>query len=129
VNKPLLIAGSVLVAVGIAAGIAAVATHDRWDDDRTIEYRVSDGDGNPANDRVIVLDEDGRRGPGFFPFFPLIVVGGILITVAAFSGRGRWHNGHRDFDSWHREAHWNWGSSGPRPDQPSAPSESEQPSA
>ena len=120
-NRPLFIAGSVLVAAGLAAGVVVAATHDGWDDDRTVEYRVTNGDGDASNDRVIVVGDDEYRGPGFFPVFPLIVVGAVLITFAAFSGRGRRHNGRRDFDSWHREAHWNWGSAGPREDAPAAP--------
>ena len=123
-NRPLFIAGALLISAGLIAGIVAAATHDRWgDDERTIEYRVTDASGQPSGERVLVVDGDGWRRPGFFPFFPLIVVGGVLVTIALVSRRGRWGGGPGDFERWHRETHWNWGSSGPRTDAPAPPAE------
>ena len=119
-NRTLFGIGAVLVALGIVAAIATFAFHDRWDDDREIEYRVVNEDGSEGDGSVIVLDDGWRGGPGFFPFFPLLVVGGVLITIAVFS-RGRHHRGRGDFEDWHREAHWNWGSAGPKePPSPAA---------
>jgi hypothetical protein len=120
-NRTLFGIGAVLVTLGIVAAIATIAFHDRWDDDREIEYRVVNQDGSEGDGNVIVVDDGWRGGPRFFPFFPLLVVGGVLITIAVFS-RGRHHRGRGDFEDWHREAHWNWGSAGPKePPPPAAP--------
>ena len=126
-NRPLFVVGTFLVAAGIIGGAVAIATHDRWDgdDDRTIQYRLSDGDGDTTGDRVVVVEADRWSGPRFVPFFPLIIFGGVLITIAALSGRRRW-GGPGDFESWHREAHWNWGSAGPRQEPPAPPAEGSQ---
>ena len=121
-NRPLLGVGIALVAFGLIAGALAFSFRDDWrDDDDPVEYRVLNQDGQPSGS-VVVID-DGRHwdGPGFFPFFPLVIVGGVLITIAVVSrgGRGRWHGGGpRDFDEWHRQTHWNWDSAAPK-DPPS----------
>lgn len=112
-NRPLLAIGLILLAFGLTAGVFAFSTHDRWDDrHRTVEYHItSDSPGGDDGDggRVLVVDDGRHWGPGFFPLFPLIVLGGIL-TVFALAGRGR-HGGPRHwdardrFDDWHRTAH------------------------
>jgi hypothetical protein len=74
-NRPLLGVGIVLVAFGLIAGAVAFSFRDDWRDDHDpVEYRVLNQDGHPSGS-VVVLDDGGRwDGPGFFPFFPLIVV-------------------------------------------------------
>ena len=122
-NKPLLIIGVALVSLGLVAGAIGFAFRDEWRDDHdTVEYTVTNAQGDPTGNVVVIDGDRWRGGPGFFPFFPLVVVGGVLIAFAAFSGRGRhWHGGdRRDFEDWHRETHWNWGSSAPK-DPPAAP--------
>lgn len=120
-NRPLLLIGIALVAIGLTAGIFAVAFRDEWkDDDNTVEYRVLNADGQETGS-VVVLEDGWRRGPGFFPFFPLIVIGGVLIAIAFFArGHGDHWRARRDFEDWHRETHWNWGSNGPK-DPPASP--------
>jgi hypothetical protein len=120
-NRPLLGIGIGLVAVGLVAGALVFAFRDDWrDDDRAVEYTVTNAQGEPTGNVVVVDGDRWRGGPGFFPFFPLIVVGGVLIVIGAVSRRGGpWQGGRRDFETWHRETHWNWGSTGPK--DPPAP--------
>lgn len=124
-NRPLLIIGIALVSLGLVAGVIGFAFRDEWRDEHDpVEYRVLDGDGQ-ATGSVVVIDDgrEWRGAPGFFPFFPLVVVGGVLIAIAVFTrGRRHWHGGGPgDFESWHREVHWNWGSAAPREAPPSNP--------
>ena len=108
-NRTLVIIGGALLALGIIAGAATIAFSDGWDDEHQVEYRVvSESGGADSGGNVIVVTDDGwRRGPGFFPFFPLLLIGGIVLTVGLLSrGRGRpWHNRRELFEDWHRQAH------------------------
>lgn len=100
--------GIALIAVGAIAGIATALFWDGPDRDRTIEYRVVSEDGTPAegDPNVVLVREDGWDGPRFFPVFPLVVVGGVLVTLALFArGRGGWGGPRNRFEDWHREAH------------------------
>src|SRR5512139_210800 len=121
-NKPLLGIGIALVAFGLIAGAVAFSFRDDWRDDDPVEYRVTNAQGQPTGSVVVVENDHWRRGPGFFPLFPFVLVGGVLIVVAVFARGGRHWNGggRRDFEDWHRETHWNWGSPVPN-EPPSAP--------
>lgn len=106
--------GLALVGIGIIGGIVAgFATDWDFDRDRTVEYRIVNTSGEPAtgDQPVLVVERDHdfpRRR--FFPFAPLVVVGGVLIVVGLVTRGGRgggpggpW--GHRSFEDWHRAAH------------------------
>jgi hypothetical protein len=101
--------GVVLVAIGVLGGIAAGIARGFDDDHRTIEYRVVERGGEAANDDgptiVVERDRDFPRG-AFFPVFPLVVFGGVLIVASIFATR---HDGppgwRRGWEEWHREAH------------------------
>jgi hypothetical protein len=102
----------VLIGVGAVAGIAsAIAWHYNDDHDRTVEYRLVNQDGTPVNQNggsVVVVRDDHWRGRPFFPAFPLVIIGGVLLTVALVSrnrGGGWGGPGGGRFDDWHREAH------------------------
>ena len=120
--------GIALIAVGLIGGIAAAIFWDGpdWDRDETVEYRVVNEDGSPAEGGTVTLvREDDRDGPGpFFPFVPLVIVGGVLTTVALVNrrggGPGRWGDPRARFDEWHRDAHRE---NGP-PSSPSTPAAS-----
>jgi len=85
--------GIVLVVIGVLGGIAAGIARGRWDGDqtRTIEYRVVNQDGQPVPGQqqpIVVVEPHGGYGPGpFFPVFPLVFFGGILIVAAIFVTR------------------------------------------
>ena len=101
--------GIALIALGVIGGIAGAIIWgwDGPDRDRTIEYRVVNEDGTPVDgdQRVVVIDDD-RDGRRFFPFFPLVIVGGVLVTIALVTrGRHHWGGPHGHFDEWHRQAH------------------------
>ena len=117
-NRTLVAIGGALIVLGIIAGAATFAFSDRWDDDHEVEYRVVNENGQADSDgNVVVVTDDGwRRGPGFFPFFPLLVVGGVLLTIG-FVSRGRgapWQARREYFEDWHREAHRTDAQSAPR---------------
>ncbi len=104
--------GIALIALGLVGGIAAAIFWDgpNWDRDRTIEYRVVNEDGSPVEaGNVTLIREDDRDGPPpFFPFVPLVIVGGLLVTVALVNrgrGGGGWGGPRGRFEDWHREAH------------------------
>ncbi|MGE5596550.1 MAG: hypothetical protein ACM3S1_11015 [Hyphomicrobiales bacterium] len=111
--------GVVLVVIGVLGGIAAGIARGFDDDDRTIEYRVVNSEGQelPAGQQpVIVVDDHGRDFPrgAFFPVFPIVLIGGVLIVGSIIASRGgvgpgRWRNG---LDEWHRDAHRRDASSG-----------------
>ena len=103
--------GLALIAAGIVAGIASAVIWgwDGPDRGRTVEYRVVNEDGSAAGGEgnVVLLRDDEWDGPRFFPFFPVLIVGGVLVTIALV-GRGRgggWSGPRGRFDDWHREAH------------------------
>jgi hypothetical protein len=122
--------GIVLVAFAAIAGVITLVVRHNRDDGHTVAYHVthtgtaSDG----SSDIVVVRDGDGwRGGRGFFPFFPLLVLGGVLVTVGLLTRgkRHRWADAHfggpggmggpggfggprfrdRAFEEWHRAAH------------------------
>ena len=92
-----------LLVVGVAGGVVAALVWDGPDHDGTVEYRVVD-DGS-GEQEVVVLPDDGWDGPPFFPAVPLVVVGGVLLTVALVSRRGGGRGGPGRLDEWHRRAH------------------------
>ncbi len=102
----------VLLAIGAIVGIgSAIAWH--YDDvhERTVEYRLVNQDGTPAgNGGSLVVVRDGHwRGRPFFPAFPLLVIGGVVLTVALVT-RNRhdgWGGPRGRFEDWHRDAHHN----------------------
>ena len=107
----LLKVGIAVLVLGVVAGIAAAIFWDGPDRDRTIEYRVVDQDGQTATGEdtgvVVVADEDWN-GPRFFPAIPLLVIGGVIVTIALVSRRrGGWGDPRSRFEEWHREAHPN----------------------
>jgi hypothetical protein len=94
--------------VGVVAGVATAIFWDGPDRDRTTEYRVvDDGDTAVGDDAdLVVVADEGWNGPRFFPAFPLLVIGGVLVTIALVSGRrGGWSDPRSRFEEWHREAH------------------------
>lgn len=103
----------VLLAVGAIVGLgSAIAWHYDDDHDQTVEYRLVNQDGTPVNNNggsVVVVRDDRWRGRPFFPAFPLLIVGGVVLTVALVSrGRhGGWGGPHGRFEDWHRDAHRN----------------------
>ncbi len=109
--------GIALVAVGLIGGVVGAIfwgfDGPNWD--RTVEYQVVNEDGQATGDPVTVIREDDRDGPPFFPFFPLVLVGGVLVGVALVTrGRGGWGGPPRGrFDEWHRVAHRENGPSTP----------------
>ncbi|MEX0782168.1 MAG: hypothetical protein WD557_05920 [Dehalococcoidia bacterium] len=119
--------GIALIAVGIVGGIvgAIVWGFDGPNWDREVEYQVVNQSGEPTGQDVTIVREDDRDGPPFFPFFPLVLIGGVLVAVALFTrGRGGWGvpGGPRGrFEEWHRDAHRENGSP---PSSPSAPAAS-----
>ncbi len=125
-NRPLLGIGIGLVFLGLVAGAIAFTFRDDWrddHDDEAVEYRVLDQSGQPTGSVVVINDDDRWDGPPpFVPFFPLVIIGGVLITIALVSrGRGRWHGpGGPGFEDWHRESHRSWSSATPN-DAPPAP--------
>ena len=111
----LLRVGIGLLVVGVVAGIAAAIFWDGPDRDREIEYRVVNQDDSATGEDsgVVVVTDEGWDGPRFFPVFPLLLVGGVLVTIALVARkRGGWGDPRGRFDEWHREAH---------PDGPSTP--------
>lgn len=116
----------VLLAVGAIIGVgSAAAWHYGGDHDRTIEYRLVNQDGTPANANggpVVVVRDDHWHGRPFFPGIPLLVFGGVLLTVALVSrGRhGGWGGPHRHFEDWHRDAHRGDAAPPPPPATPAA---------
>ena len=99
--------GIALLAVGVVAGVVGAIFWDGSDHERTIEYRIVSEDGTAVGGgggSVVLVSDGGWRGPGFFPFFPLLVVGGVLVTVALLSRR-RGGCGPGGFEERHRAAH------------------------
>lgn len=103
--------GIALIALGVVGGIVGglIWGFDGPDWDREVEYQVVNESGEPTGGNVTVIREDDRDGPPFFPLFPLVIIGGVLVAVALFTrGRGGWGGpgGPRGrFEDWHRDAH------------------------
>lgn len=99
--------GIVVLMLGIIGGVAsAIAWRAGDDDHRTVEYRIVSSDQDAATGQTVVLvDRDNWRGGHFFPFFPFLVIGGILIALGVFGGGGRRWDRHQRFEDWHRDAH------------------------
>jgi hypothetical protein len=120
--------GIALIGLGVLAGVAGALIWGLdgpdWRDN-DVEYRIVNDQGQQTDQgNVIVVDRDGRDGPPFFfPAFPLVIVGGVLITIALVTrgGRGGWGGPRGRFDEWHREAHRG---NGAPPSPPSSPAAS-----
>lgn len=101
----------ILLAVGAIVGVgSAIAWHYNDDHDRTVEYRLVNQDGTPVNNNggsVVVVRDDHWRGRPFFPAFPLLAFGGVLLVVALVSRNrhGGWGGPRGRFEDWHRDAH------------------------
>lgn len=116
----------ILLAIGAIVGIgSAVAWHYNDNHERTVTYHVTNQDGSTTtNDRSIVVVRDGHwRGRPFFPGFPLLIVGGVVLTVALVSRNRRhsWGGPHHHFEDWHRDAHRN--DAPPPPPPPASPAQ------
>jgi hypothetical protein len=104
----LLRVGIGLIALGVVAGIAAAIFWDGPDRDRTVEYRVVEQDGEQTageDPGVVVVADQDWDGPRFFPAISLLVIGGVLVTIALVRGRGGWGDPGSRFEEWHRTAH------------------------
>ncbi|MGI9052967.1 MAG: hypothetical protein ACR2HQ_10005 [Ilumatobacteraceae bacterium] len=107
------------VSLLVAASLVAVAG---------VAYRVGDRDDVGRVAREVVVGEDGARtvivsdgwrdgwhGPGFgFLFFPLVVVGVILLVRSRRDRWGSWPGRDEAMRDWHRRQH--------TPDVPAPPS-------
>ena len=97
----------VLAFVGIVVTNVVWAVTDDDDDGRRVEtITVADGEGSSREVVVVDGDDHWRRGPGFFPLIPLLIIGGIVFLIWRWRGGGDGPGGPRGrFDEWHDAAH------------------------